>query len=405
MVVNLSVEIAGLRFRNPILNAACPISRDGKAMELLAEGGVGGLVAKTISTVAAKVPRPHMGVVNRGHIGLISPRYEGGKLVTKIAFVRGAYYGFLNAELWSDLPPERWFKYELPYARSVADKYGIPLIASLGYKAHELRELGPKAVEAGAQAIEFSTHYVGTDYKPVIDSAKALKEVVDVPVFPKLSPHITGLKEMVKELEKVGVDGIVAINTIGPTLHIDIESGKPIMGGPNGHGWLSGPAIKPLGVAIVAEIAKTTKIPVIGVGGISQPEDVIEYIMAGATAVQVCTQAIVEGPNVFKRLAEGVSKWLKEHGYSSVEDIKGKALKYLHPDLAGWYEVKTPVVAEDRCIACGLCEQSCAYDAVHVMAKDNRRVAVVDTLKCYGCGVCTTVCPTRAIYFPEDYWR
>ncbi|MEM1686858.1 MAG: 4Fe-4S binding protein [Zestosphaera sp.] len=404
MSVEISVEIAGLKFRNPILNSACPISRDGKAMELLAEGGAGGLVAKTIGIKPAKVPRPHMGVINRGYLGLMSPKYENGKLVTKIVNVRGTYYGFLNAELWSDLPPEQWFNVELPYARRVAEKHGIPLIASLGYWAHELRELGPKAVKAGAQGIEFSTHYVGFEYKPVVESAKALKEVVEVPVFPKLSPHLIGLKEMIRELEKVGVDGVVAINTIGPTLHIDVESGRPIMGGPNGHGWLSGPAIKPLGVAVVAEIAKISKLPVIGVGGISQPEDVIEYVMAGATAVQVCTQAILEGPQVFRRLAEGVAKWLKEHGYSSIEDIRGIALKHLKPELAGWYEVKNPVVSEEKCIACGLCEQSCTYDAVHVLPKGNTRVAVVDTSKCYGCGVCTTVCPTRAIHFPANYW-
>ncbi len=404
MVVDLKVEIAGLKFRNPILNSACPISRDGPAMERLADNGAGGLVSKTIGVVAAKVPRPHMGVLNNGYIGLIVPQYRDGKLQTKIANVRGAYYGFLNAELWTDLPPERWFEKELPYARKVADKYGIPLIASIGYKADELRELGPKAVKSGAHAIEFSTHYLGHDYTPVIESAKALRESVDVPIFPKLSPHIWGLKEMVRELEKAGVNGIVAINTVGPALHIDVETGRPKMGGPFGHGWLSGPAIKPLGIATVAEIAKVTTLPIIGVGGVSQPEDVIEYIMAGATAVQVCTQAIVEGPQVFRRLSEGVAKWLKEHGYSSIEDVRGKALKYLRMEPAGWYEIKNPVVEDSKCIACGLCEQSCDYDAVHVVDVGKAKVARVDTGKCYGCGLCTTVCPTRAIHFPEDYW-
>lgn len=403
MNVNISVEIAGLRFRNPVLNSACPVSRDGKAIELLAEGGVGGLVTKTISVRAAKVPRPHMGVINKGFIGLISPKYEDEGLVPNVIRVRGAYYGFLNAELWSDLPPEQWFNVELPYAKEVARRHGIPLIVSLGYWARELRELGPKAVRSGAQGIEFSTHYVGYDYRPVVESAEALKEVVGVPVFPKLSPHLTGLKEMIRDLEKVGVDGVVAINTIGPALHIDVETGRPLMGGPEGHGWLSGPAIKPVGLAVVAEIAKMSKLPVIGVGGVSQPEDVIEYVMAGATAVQVCTQAIVEGPQVFRRLTEGVIKWLVEHGYSSIDDVRGAALKHLKPDLSGWYEVKNPIVSEDKCVACGLCEQSCTYDAVHVSLKE--RVAVINVDKCYGCGVCTTVCPTRAIYFPQEYWE
>jgi len=402
-MVDVMVEIAGLKFKNPIMNAACPISRDGKAMEELAAGGAGGIVSKTIGVVPAKVPRPHMGVVNRGQLIVLTPVKRDGKLETKITRIRGAYYGFLNAELWTDLPPEQWFEKELPYARKVAERYGIPLLASIGYKAQELAELGPKAVKAGAQGIEFSTHYLGHDYTPVVESAKALREAVDVPIFPKLSPHIWGLKDLVKELEKVGVDGIVAINTLGPALHIDIETGRPIMGGPQGHGWLSGPALKPVGIATVAEIAKVTKLPIIGVGGISQPEDVIEYIMAGASAVQVCTQAIVEGPKVFRRLAEGVATWLKEHGYTSLEDIRGKALKYL-TDPAGWYEIKNPVVDESKCIGCALCEQSCIYGAVHVQEVSGRKVAVVDKSKCYGCGLCTTLCPTRAIRFPEDYW-
>lgn len=403
MGVDLSVEIAGLRFKNPIMNAACPISRDGKALEELAAGGAGGIVSKTISVVAAKVPRPHMGVVNRGQLSILTPLKEGGKLRTKVTKVRAAYYAFLNAELWSDMPPKVWFERELPYARKVAEKYGIPLLASIGYKANELSQLGPKAVKAGAQGVEFSTHYLGHDYTPVIESAKALREAVDVPIFPKLSPHILGLRELVRELEKVGVDGIVAINTLGPALHIDIETGRPIMGGPQGHGWLSGPALKPVGIATVAEIAKVTKLPIIGVGGISTPEDVIEYIMVGASAVQVCTQVILEGPEVFRRLADGVAKWLKDHGYSSVEDVKGKALKYL-TDPAGWYEVKPPEVDESKCIGCSLCEQSCIYGAVKVISKNGRRVASVDPSKCYGCGLCTTLCPTRAIHFPERYW-
>ncbi len=403
-MVDLTVEIAGLRFKNPIMNAACPISRDGKAIEKLAEGGAGGLVTKTISTTAAKVPRPHMAVINRACIDLIIPQPTDEGVTTRISRVRGAVYGFLNAELWSDLPPEKWFNEEIPYARKIADKYGVPLIVSIGYKADELRVLGPKAVKAGAHAIEFSTHYLGYDYRPVIEAAKALREAVDVPIFPKLSPHIFGLKELVKELEKVPVDGIVAINTLGPTLHIDIETGKPLMGGPLGHGWLSGPCIKPLGLAIVAEIARVTKLPIIGVGGISSPEDVIEYIMVGASAVQVCTQVIIEGPQVFKRLVEGVAKWLKEHGYSSLEDIRGKALKYL-PSEGAWFEAKPPVIDESKCISCGYCVQVCNYGALRMVKKNGKRVPVIDPSKCYGCGTCTSICPTRAIHFPEEYWK
>ena len=104
-------------------------------MEVLAEHGVGGLVVKTISVTPARVPRLHMGVVNRGEITYVVPHFDSKKLVIKTGKIRISYYGFLNAGLWSNLPPEQWFNKELPYAKSVATKHGIPLIASIGYKA------------------------------------------------------------------------------------------------------------------------------------------------------------------------------------------------------------------------------------------------------------------------------
>jgi len=221
-------------------------------------------------------------------------------------------------------------------------------------------------------------------------------------IFPNQSPFTPNIPELVKELEKVGVDGIVATNTIGPALHIDIETGLPIVGGPNGYGWMSGPALKPLALAVVAEAAKNTKLPIIGVGGISKGTDVIEYFMAGASAVQICTAALVEGFGVFRRIEKEIKDWLKRHGYDSILDIKGKALKYLKPEPRRVW-AKPPVVDEKKCIGCGFCEQVCDYDAVHVIVNEKgKRVASVNIHKCYGCGLCTSVCPTRAIHFEEE---
>lgn len=402
MPVDLEVEIAGIKLKNPLMNAACPISRDANMMKALIDAGVGGVVAKTISVQPAIVPRPSMGVVDRGvMVGYMLRSLEQGRVVAEPKPNLGSYrafYALLNAELWSDVPAEHYLEREYPIVKKYAREHGVAFFISIGYKPYELRLLGPKCQKAGADAIEFSTHYIGRDWTPVVEAAKALREVVDIPIFAKLSPFTPNIPELVKELEKVGVNGIVATNTIGPALHIDIETGKPIVGGPWGYGWMSGPALKPLALAVVAEAAKNTKLPVIGVGGITRGTDVIEYFMAGASAVQICTAALIEGLGVFKRILGEVETWLRNHGYSSIEDVKGMALKYLSPEPLRTYALP-PVVDEKKCIGCGLCQQVCNYDAVHVVEEEGKRVARVDIDKCYGCGLCTSVCPTRAIHF------
>lgn len=405
VVVSLEVEIAGLKMKNPLMNAACPVSRDAEMMKALIDNGVGAVVAKTISVRPAIVPRPSMGAVDRGIVRSQILKTFGPGNVRIVNADSGNYrfiYALLNAELWSDIPAEHYFEREYPIVKKYAEEKGVPFIISIGYKPEELQLLGPKCQKAGANAIEFSTHYIGKDYRPVVEAAKALREVVDIPIFAKLSPFTPNIPELVKELEKVGVDGIVATNTIGPALHIDIETGLPIVGGPNGYGWMSGPALKPLALAVVAEAAKNTHLPVIGVGGISKGTDVIEYFMAGASAVQICTAALIEGLGVFRRIEKEIESWLKRHGYDSILDVKGKALKYLKPEPRRVW-AKPPVVDPKKCIGCGFCEQVCDYNAVKVVPnEEGKRIAQVNYDLCYGCGLCTSVCPTRAIHFEEE---
>ncbi len=403
-VVDLSVEIAGIKMKNPIMNAACPISRDAETMKLLIDNGVGGVVAKTISVKPAIVPRPSMAVVDRGmgrfyYLKTLKP---GDVRITPVDAGNHRFiHAFLNAELWSDIPAEHYLEREYPVVKNYCRERGVAFFVSIGYKPEELALLGPKVEKAGAEAIEFSTHYIGKDYRPVIEAAKALRESVSIPIFAKLSPFTPNIPELVRELESVRVDGIVATNTIGPALSIDVETGMPIVGGPYGYGWMSGPALKPISLAVVAEAARSTKLPIIGVGGITRGVDVIEYFMAGASAVQICTAALVEGFGVFQRIINETKTWLEKHGYSSILDVKGMALKHLKPEPRRVW-AKPPVVDEKKCIGCGFCQQVCDYDAVHVEESGSgKRLAVVDKTKCYGCGLCTTVCPTRAIHFEE----
>ncbi len=361
-MADLRVQIAGLKFRNPVFTAAGPTSRDGITLLNAAAGGAGGLVAKTVSVKPAEVPRPNMAAIGSGRI--VSRR------------------GILNAELWSELPFEKW--YEKEYAMALGT--GLPVIASVGYTPEEVSSLAPKIQEVGVHGIEFSTHYVGGH----TEIAKALKESVDIPVFAKLSPKVDVAK-VAKSLDRL-VDGIVATNTYGPCLRIDIKTGQPMLGSEKGQGWMSGSALKPIALRCVADIAQTTKKPVIGVGGVMNGKDAIEFFMAGASAVEVCTAAILEGDTVYGRIASEIQEWLDEHGYSSVEDVKGIALPHIEKGIV---LEPPPKLDRERCTLCGLCRKSCVYHAISI---DKAKGLIdIDKESCEACGMCISVCPHDAL--------
>jgi dihydroorotate dehydrogenase subfamily 1 len=394
-MVDISVEIAGIKFRNPVLTAAGPPSRNGQVLVEAARGGAGGLVAKTISVEAAKVPRPNMALIDRGELLSFMLLTLHSRLVSVSRSMVKIPRGMLNTELWSDIPYQQWLEKEYKIAKGA----GLPVIASVGYTADELRKLGPEVEKAGVDGIEFSTHYIEYDPKPLVEVAKALRESVEIPIFVKLSPHVVNIEMFAKAVEKY-VDGVVAINSLGPCLYIDVETGKPLLGGKNGYGWLSGPAIKPLAVRCVADIARTVKKPVIGVGGVMSGRDAIEFFMVGASAVQICTGAILEGPKIYGQVAKEIQEFLKNHGYDSIEDIKGIALKYL-PEKPLRTHPKPPKLYEELCKGCGLCVTSCVYGALKLVedAKSGKLIVSIDEKKCDGCGLCTSICPTRALKF------
>lgn len=361
-MADITVQISGLSFKTPVMTAAGPMARDGATLLEAAKGGAGGLVAKTVSVKPAEVPKPNIAAVESGRVG--------------------SRRGLLNAELWSELPLERWLKHEYPLAL----KAGLPLIASIGYTPEDVAKIGPLVESAGVSAIEFSTHYVGGH----VEIAKALKQCVSIPVFAKLSPQVDVAK-VAKTLEPY-VDGIVAINTLGPCLRIDVETCRPVLGSDKGYGWMSGAALRPIAMRCVADIAQAVNTPIIASGGVMNGQDAIEFFMAGASAVQVCTAAILEGPAVYGRIATEIDKWLDSHDHSSVESVRGVALPYLKKKRL----LKPPVrVDTDGCTLCGLCAKSCAYSALNVDSQ--AKTLHIDSAACVGCGLCISLCPEHAL--------
>ena len=335
-----------------------------------AEGGAGGLLSKTISSKPASVPHPNM--------------------------VRYGKDNLLNSESWSELSPEVWFDREYDIALKAAREFSLPFIASAGYTPEDLSKLGPRLEQKGIDIIEFSIHYL--DAQRVVETARALRTSVSIPIIAKLSPHTGDLGEIARLLEPY-VDGFACINSSGPALAINIEQINSPLSSQFGYGWLSGPAVKPLALRSVFEVARVTNKPIIGVGGVSRGEDVIEFLMAGASLVGVCTAAILQGPGIYGKIAQETALWLEKHHYTNIAEVKGLFLeKHRLGQTVDSQSEKTAHVDESLCKACTLCERVCQYEAISAPPK---QVAKVDHEHCAACGLCVSVCPSGAISLHE----
>jgi len=359
---NLDIEICGIKMKNPIMPAAGPLVRDVESVRKVVDAGVGAVVTKTISVKPAKVPNPNMAV--------------DGNL-------------FLNSELWSEIPWQRWINNIFPSIKEM----GVPLIISMGYTSDDISFLAPKIANL-ADAVELSTHYLGDDPKPMLDAIKAAKRYLDIPVWVKVSPNVRDVGLMARQAMEAGADAIVAINSLGPGLSINIDKKLSRLGGQSGYGWISGSAIKPLAIRYIYEISKNVDIPVIGVGGISKAEDVVEMFMAGASAVQICTAAIIKGPKIFTKIIERLEKILDEYKYKNISDITGLFSDKEESEKIPNY-TSPPNIDLDICNLCERCIKSCVYGALSIVDEEIK----LDSNTCAMCGLCATRCPVNAISF------
>jgi dihydroorotate dehydrogenase subfamily 1 len=301
----LATRFCGLALPNPVIVPAGVHGRSGEVIKEVGESGVSAICTKTI--VAQESPD-------------VLPCFASVKA------------GMVNAVFGSDKPMAYWFTEGIRTAKEGKAK----VIANLaGFYPAQAAELAAKAAEAGADMIEIPTHcphmgeilmamYPGmkmaepklTDVAPMQETVRLVKQAVKVPVIVKLSgtfSHITGI--WARAGEDSGADGIGCSDALGPALSIDVRTGQPSLGGPRGIGGLTGPAIMPITLRMVMEIAMATKLPIIGVGGVSSAEDILQYVMAGATLVGVCTAGHLNGIRRYSSIISDLSGLMDSLGY------------------------------------------------------------------------------------------
>ena len=222
-----------------------------------------------------------------------------------------------------------------------------------------------------------------------------------MPVIVKLTPNITDVRYPARAAKSGGADAVSLINTINSIVSVDLNSfaPNPTIDGKGSHGGYCGPAVKPIALNMVAEIARdpeTSGLPISGIGGITTWRDAAEFMALGSGNVQVCTAAMTYGFKIVEEMISGLSNWMDEEGYTSIDQFVGKAV----PKVSDWQflnlnHITKAKINQDTCISCGRCHIACE-DTSHqaIMAeKDGMRHFEVMNDECVGCNLCVLVCP------------
>jgi dihydropyrimidine dehydrogenase (NAD+) subunit PreA len=395
----LAIEFAGITFKNPFILSSAPPTMDARHIIRAAKLGWGGAVMKTVTEEPTVDPRTRLGVLRKN----------------------GKSIGMNNIELLSRVPLTKWTEEWIPQIKQEAPDDFI-FIASImsGTEPEGWTALAETMSQTGADAIEINVScphgspekhmgaFIGQDPTLVEQVTRAAKKGTDLPLLVKLTPNVTDIVPIANAAVKGGADAISAINTVESLIGIDIETATPLpvaygMGNTeqmSTYGGFCGPAVKPLGLRFVSQIAKAhPNIPISGIGGIDDWSSAIEYLMVGARTLQVCTAVMWHGFSIIKDMNYGLIDFMIRKGYESLDSIVGKAL----PKITTWTALTKlpPVVARidpEKCSGCKECVIACA-DGGFIAIQMSDKVALVNTDKCDGCGLCAVVCDFDAVEF------
>jgi dihydropyrimidine dehydrogenase (NAD+) subunit PreA len=379
----------GIHFSNPFILSSAPPTATGEMIMRAFEEGWGGAVIKTLA-YDIKVTRN------------VHPRIHSVKQDGKIG-------GFSNIELGSERPVEIWLKDIAEIKRKYPQHV---LFASLLHTEQLVEsqwvEVASKCEEAGIDGLElnFSCPHgmaeggggavIGGRVDLIQRIVRCLRKEVRAPIMIKMPAMVEDLPHKAMVAKESGANAISAINTLNSLSGVDVYRFIPYpqVDGESCYSGLSGPAIKPIGLRCVAQIANNVDIPISGIGGITNWEDAVEYFLLGASTVQACSVVMQYGYRVIRDLRRGLQDYMEKMGFTKVRDFVGLALPHLkrHKDLSREYRLKS-VIDLDRCAGCGLCIAACADSGYQAIRLSEARKPIVDDEKCDGCGLCSQICP------------
>jgi dihydropyrimidine dehydrogenase (NAD+) subunit PreA len=393
-MANLHSVFAGIHSPNPFWLASAPPTDKAYNVNRAFEAGWGGVVWKTLGEAGPPI------------VNVSGPRY--GALHTPDRRL----IGFNNIELITDRDLELNLKEIAEIKRRWPDR---AMVVSLMVPCEEdaWKAILPRVEDTGADGIELnfgcphgmSERGMGAAVGQVPEYIEMVtawcKQYSRLPVIVKLTPNITDIRNPARAAKKGGADAVSLINTINSIMGVDPDTltMSPSTGGMGSHGGYCGPAVKPIALNMVAEIARdsqTAGLPISGIGGVGTWRDALDYLALGAGNVQVCTAAMVYGFKIVQDMADGLSNYMDEKGIGAVADIVGRAL----PTVSQWQflnlnHITKAVIDQDSCIQCGRCHIACedtSHQAI-TATKDGKRHFEVKEDECVGCNLCVVACP------------
>jgi len=394
-MADLTTNFLGIKSPNPFWLASAPPTDKAYNVQRAFEAGWGGAVWKTLGEdpPIVNVSGPRYGamhgndrrVLGFNNIELITDRPLGVNLEEVRQIKRDWPDRALVVSIMLPMHEESWAKY-------------VPMIEDTGADGLELNFGCPHGLSERGMGSA-----VGQVPEYIQLAAEWCKKYARVPVIVKLTPNITSILPAARAARAGGADAVSLINTLNSIMRVDYDTLTiyPATDGKGSHGGYCGPAVKPIALHMVAEIARsreTAGLPISGIGGITDWRDAVDFLALGATTVQVCTAAMVYGFKIIDDLVDGLDNFLDRKGFASVRELVGKAV----PSVTDWQylnlnHVDKAWIDQDLCIKCGRCHIACedtAHQAITASVNGVRHFEVIDA-ECVGCNLCVSVCPVE----------
>jgi dihydropyrimidine dehydrogenase (NAD+) subunit PreA len=393
-MADLTTDFLGIKSPNPFWLASAPPTDKEYNVRRAFEAGWGGVVWKTLGAEGPPV------------VNVNGPRY---------GVIHGAdrrVLGLNNIELITDRSLEVNLEEITRVKRDYPDR---AMIVSIMVPCEEQawKDILPKVEATGADGIELnfgcphgmSERGMGAAVGQVPEYIEMVtrwcKQYYSKPVIVKLTPNITDVRLPAAAAQRGGADAVSLINTINSIISVNLDSmsPEPSIDGKGSHGGYCGPAVKPIAMSMVSEIARapeTAGMPISGIGGVTTWRDAAEYITLGCGNVQVCTAAMTYGFKVVQEMITGLSQWMDEKGHTTIQDFMGAAI----PNTTDWKHLNLNYVAKAEinqadCISCGRCYAACEDTSHQAIAMSDDRTFTVINAECVACNLCVEVCPVE----------